>query len=82
MDFFLYSGCFTFSKFFISVCKEAHVLFHFSEPVPAFCFCCAFVWQTLCEMLPQGVAYLHEGLSEVERKVVEALFNSGAIQVW
>lgn len=32
-------------------------------------------------MLTQGVAYMHEGLTEVERKAVEALFNSGAIQV-
>lgn len=28
-----------------------------------------------------GVAYLHEGLSETETKIVEQLFNSGAIQV-
>lgn len=28
-----------------------------------------------------GVAYLHEGLSEAETKIVEQLFNSGAIQV-
>ena len=28
-----------------------------------------------------GVAYLHEGLSESETKIVEQLFNSGAIQV-
>ncbi|XP_065175302.1 U5 small nuclear ribonucleoprotein 200 kDa helicase-like [Sycon ciliatum] len=37
--------------------------------------------KTLHEMIPQGVAYLHEGLSEVERKAIEALFNAGAIQV-
>ena len=28
-----------------------------------------------------GVAYLHEGLSDTETKIVEQLFNSGAIQV-
>lgn len=27
------------------------------------------------------MAYLHEGLSETETKIVEQLFNSGAIQV-
>ena len=37
--------------------------------------------QTLMETLSNGVAYLHEGLQEVERKVVEQLFSSGAIQV-
>ena len=28
-----------------------------------------------------GVAYLNEGLSDAETKIVEQLFNSGAIQV-
>ncbi|XP_067656314.1 U5 small nuclear ribonucleoprotein 200 kDa helicase-like isoform X1 [Haliotis asinina] len=37
--------------------------------------------KTLKETLTNGVAYLHEGLNEIERKVVEQLFNSGAIQV-
>ena len=37
--------------------------------------------QTLVETLSNGVAYLHEGLSEVERKIVEQLFSSGAIQI-
>ena len=37
--------------------------------------------QTLVETLNNGVAYLHEGLSDLERKVVEQLFISGAIQV-
>ncbi len=37
--------------------------------------------QTLVETLSNGVAYLHEGLSESERKVVEQLFTSGAVQV-
>ena len=37
--------------------------------------------QTLVETLSNGVAYLHEGLPDVERKVVEQLFTSGAIQV-
>ena len=37
--------------------------------------------QTLIETLSNGVAYLHEGLSELERKVVEQLFTSGAIQL-
>lgn len=37
--------------------------------------------QTLKETVGYGVAYLHEGLSEAETKIVEQLFNSGAIQV-
>ena len=37
--------------------------------------------QTLRETLSNGVAYLHEGLSDLERKLVEQLFDSGAIQV-
>lgn len=32
---------------------------------------------TLKETLANGVGYLHEGLSAVERKIVEQLFNSG-----
>ncbi|RMX47508.1 hypothetical protein pdam_00002126 [Pocillopora damicornis] len=37
--------------------------------------------KTLKETVSYGVAYLHEGLSEGETKIVEQLFNSGAIQV-
>ncbi|XP_070541263.1 U5 small nuclear ribonucleoprotein 200 kDa helicase-like [Ptychodera flava] len=37
--------------------------------------------ETLKEMLENGIAYLHEGLTEVEKKVVEQLFMAGAIQV-
>ena len=37
--------------------------------------------QTLKETLSNGVAYLHEGLNELERKVVEQLFSTGAVQV-
>jgi len=37
--------------------------------------------KTLRETLCQGVAYLHEGLSVVDRDVVLSLFESGAIQV-
>ena len=40
-----------------------------------------FPFQTLVETLSNGVAYLHEGLSEIERKVVEQLYTSGAVQV-
>ena len=40
-----------------------------------------FYLQTLKETLGNGVAYLHEGLSDLERKLVEQLFESGAIQV-
>lgn len=40
-----------------------------------------FLSQTLKETVGYGVAYLHEGLSETETKIVEQLFNSGAIQV-
>ncbi|KAK3540085.1 hypothetical protein QTP70_025649, partial [Hemibagrus guttatus] len=35
----------------------------------------------LKETLSNGVGYLHEGLSMTERRIVEQLFNSGAIQV-
>ncbi|WAR22369.1 U520-like protein [Mya arenaria] len=37
--------------------------------------------KTLKETLSNGVAYLHEGLNELERKVVEQLFSTGAVQV-
>ncbi|XP_065217022.1 U5 small nuclear ribonucleoprotein 200 kDa helicase [Planococcus citri] len=37
--------------------------------------------KTLKEIVPQGVAYLHEGLTANDRSTVELLFNSGAIQV-
>ena len=37
--------------------------------------------QTLVETLSNGVGYLHEGLSDLEKKVVEQLFTSGAVQV-
>ncbi|KAG7264891.1 hypothetical protein CRUP_007330 [Coryphaenoides rupestris] len=36
---------------------------------------------TLRETLANGVGYLHEGLSTPERRIVEQLFNSGAVQV-
>lgn len=39
------------------------------------------IFQTLKETLSNGVAYLHEGLNELERKVVEQLFSTGAVQV-
>ena len=39
------------------------------------------VFQTLVETLSNGVAYLHEGLTELERKAVEQLYSSGAVQV-
>lgn len=32
-------------------------------------------------MLENGIAYLHEGLSEIEQRVVEQLYSIGAIQV-
>ncbi|CAH1783166.1 unnamed protein product [Owenia fusiformis] len=37
--------------------------------------------KTLKETVSNGVAYLHEGLTELEHKLIEQLFNSGAIQV-
>ncbi|XP_071827411.1 U5 small nuclear ribonucleoprotein 200 kDa helicase-like isoform X1 [Apostichopus japonicus] len=37
--------------------------------------------ETLREMLENGIAYLHEGLSEIEQRVVEQLYSVGAIQV-
>lgn len=43
---------------------------------PAYC-----ILQTLKETLSNGVAYLHEGLNETERKVVDQLFTTGAVQV-
>ena len=51
---------------------EITILINSSYPFP----------QTLKETVGYGVAYLHEGLSESETKVVEQLFNSGAIQVF
>ncbi|XP_061404387.1 U5 small nuclear ribonucleoprotein 200 kDa helicase [Lethenteron reissneri] len=36
---------------------------------------------TLRETLANGVGYLHEGLTETERRTVEQLFHSGAVQV-
>lgn len=33
------------------------------------------------ETLLQGVAYLHEGLSRTDHRLVEQLFDSGAVQV-
>jgi len=37
--------------------------------------------KTLKETVLNGVAYLHEGLTELERKLVEQLFDTGAVQV-
>jgi pre-mRNA-splicing helicase BRR2 len=37
--------------------------------------------QTLKETLSQGVAYIHKGLSVTDTKIVEQLFEIGAIQV-
>lgn len=37
--------------------------------------------KTLKETLFQGIAYLHEGLNSTDSKLVEQLFDSGAIQV-
>lgn len=37
--------------------------------------------KTLKETLSNGVAYLHEGLSPADQRLVEQLFDSGAIQV-
>lgn len=37
--------------------------------------------KTLKETIINGVAYLHEGTSELDRRIVEKLFTSGAIQV-
>ncbi len=37
--------------------------------------------KTLKETLCQGVAYLHEGLSQLDKDIVLSLFESGAVQV-
>ena len=37
--------------------------------------------KTLRETVSQGVAYMHEGLSAGDRRLVESLYDSGAIQV-
>ncbi|KAI8816428.1 Sec63 Brl domain-containing protein [Fimicolochytrium jonesii] len=37
--------------------------------------------QTLRELLHTGVAYYHEALSKNDRRIVETLFNNGAVQV-
>ena len=44
-------------------------------------FISSFCSQTLKETLTYGVAFLHEGLSDTEVKIVEQLFVSGAVQV-
>ena len=35
----------------------------------------------LKDLLRQGIAYLHEGMHEADQVTVQALFESGAIQV-
>lgn len=37
--------------------------------------------QTLKETLSQGVAYMHEGLTASDLRLVEQLFDSGAVQI-
>lgn len=37
--------------------------------------------KTLIETISNGVAYLHEGLSDIERHVVQQLFATGAVQI-
>ena len=37
--------------------------------------------KTLQETLKHGVGYIHEGLNSTEKRIVESLFDSGAIQV-
>ncbi|XKL59609.1 hypothetical protein PGB90_000625 [Kerria lacca] len=37
--------------------------------------------KTLREILPQGIAYFHEGLARTDRQILEQLFDSGAIQI-
>ena len=37
--------------------------------------------KTLRETLSQGVAYMHEGLTPQDKRLVESLFDSGAVQV-
>lgn len=37
--------------------------------------------RTLKETLAQGVAYIHEGLSSSDHRIVEQLFDSGAVQI-
>jgi pre-mRNA-splicing helicase BRR2 len=37
--------------------------------------------KTLIETISNGVAYLHEGLTDAEKRVVQQLFASGAVQV-
>lgn len=37
--------------------------------------------KTLKETLSQGVAYIHEGLTALDRRMVEQLFESGAVQI-
>ncbi|UJR08870.1 hypothetical protein I4U23_013125 [Adineta vaga] len=37
--------------------------------------------QTLKEIVPRGVAYLHEGLNHKDRTIIEELYTAGALQV-
>ena len=52
-----------------------------AEPEDIAAFLGKIVDKTLRETLSQGVAYMHEGLQAGDRRLVESLFDSGAIQV-
>merc|ERR1712001_746104 len=52
-----------------------------AEPEDIAAFLGKIVDKTLRETQSQGVAYMHEGLQAGDRRLVESLFDSGAIQV-
>merc|ERR1719210_2240516 len=52
-----------------------------AEPEDIAAFLGKIVDKTLRETLSQGVAYMHEGLQAGDKRLVESLFDSGAIQV-
>jgi len=52
-----------------------------AEPEDIATFLSKIADKTLRETLSQGVAYMHEGLTQGDKRLVESLFDSGAIQV-
>jgi len=52
-----------------------------AEPEDIAAFLSKIADKTLRETLSQGVAYMHEGLTQGDKRLVESLFDSGAIQV-
>lgn len=65
-----------------SICICVLLRFLHAEPEDIAAFLGKIQDKTLRETLSQGVAYMHEGLSPGDKRLVESLFDSGAIQVY